>query len=141
MKKINKKGFTLVELLAVVVILGVLLLIAVPSVSKVLNSSKESAARDNAIMVAKAVETCIMSEIDGVCDYTADLPAYLEGGIPSGSTVTLVNNKLTGFEIAFKGYTIKVTGSGTIDITKLKNEINTASFSGTVISIDISDVQ
>lgn len=46
----NKKGFTLVELLAVIVILAVILLIAVPSVSRLISSS-----RDNAyVLTAKA---------------------------------------------------------------------------------------
>lgn len=36
----NKKGFTLVEVLVVVVILGLILLIAIPSVSKYINQSK-----------------------------------------------------------------------------------------------------
>ena len=37
MKKINKKGYTLIEILAVVIILGILLLIAVPAINKQLN--------------------------------------------------------------------------------------------------------
>ena len=40
--KRNQKGCTLIELLAVIVILGVLLAIAVPAVTKYINSSKKS---------------------------------------------------------------------------------------------------
>jgi prepilin-type N-terminal cleavage/methylation domain-containing protein len=46
MKK-NNKGFTLMEILAVVIILGILLIIAIPAVSKyILNSDKSSYAAD-----------------------------------------------------------------------------------------------
>ena len=39
----NEKGFTLVELLAVILVLGLVLVIAVPSVNKYLKSSKQKA--------------------------------------------------------------------------------------------------
>lgn len=43
----NKKGFTLLELIAVIVIIGVLLLIAVPSVSGIIFNSKDSVYSNN----------------------------------------------------------------------------------------------
>ena len=43
MTKKNKNGFTLVEILAVVVILGILLVIAMPSYTAVFNSLKRTA--------------------------------------------------------------------------------------------------
>ena len=41
MKKINKKGFTLVETLTVIVILGLIMTIAVSSVTKYITTSKK----------------------------------------------------------------------------------------------------
>ena len=51
-----KKGFTLVELLAVIVILAVILVIAVPLVLKVVDNSRISAYLKNEQMVLKAVD-------------------------------------------------------------------------------------
>ena len=39
----NKRGFTLIEILAVIIIIGVLLLIAIPSVARYIENSRKSA--------------------------------------------------------------------------------------------------
>ena len=39
----NQKGFTLVELLAVIVILGIIAAIAIPSIGGIIDKSKEDA--------------------------------------------------------------------------------------------------
>lgn len=52
----NKKAFTLVELLAVIVILGILTAIIVPQVSKYIESSKKSTYADSVISYGKQVE-------------------------------------------------------------------------------------
>ena len=43
MKRLNKKGFTLVELLAVIVILALLMVVATRSIGSIMDSSKKSA--------------------------------------------------------------------------------------------------
>lgn len=48
-EKMNKKGFTLIEILAVIIILGVMMLIAVPAVSEYISDSREK----NYVKVAK----------------------------------------------------------------------------------------
>ena len=58
----NKKGFTLVELLAVIVILGILLTISIPAASNYINSTR----RESFVVImkeyAEAVRRGLVSE-------------------------------------------------------------------------------
>ena len=58
----NNKGFTLVELLAVIIILGLLLLITMISVNSILNSSKESLSETQKKRLEDAAEIYYLSE-------------------------------------------------------------------------------
>ena len=51
-----KKGFTLVELLAVIVILAVILIIAIPKISNVIDASKLSSFTDSAKIIASQID-------------------------------------------------------------------------------------
>ena len=57
MKGINKKGFTLVELLAVIVIMGILMMVAIPSISRVIENSRKDTFVDIAKSYANAAKT------------------------------------------------------------------------------------
>lgn len=58
----NKKGFTLVELLAVIVILAVIILIAVNAVLPQMRKARKNSFVDEAINFAKAAETAYVSD-------------------------------------------------------------------------------
>ena len=56
MKKLNNKGFTLVELLAVIVILAVVILIAVTAVLPRLEKARKNSFKDEAMILVKAAQ-------------------------------------------------------------------------------------
>ena len=70
----NRNGFTLVEVIAVVVILGVILMIAVPSITGLSNRSKEKQITEDAKMFEELVKAKIESdttiEIGGTAKFT-----------------------------------------------------------------------
>ena len=61
MKSKNKKGFTLVELLAVIVILAVVILIAVTAVVPRMNKARENAFVDEALVYIRAGKEAYIS--------------------------------------------------------------------------------
>ena len=84
----NKKGFTLVELLAVIAILAILVIIALPNVLKMYNDSKKNAFMTEAQNLAKEVSSKYISES------------------MKGNKVTVISNKqnpldMTGRELEY----------------------------------------
>ena len=57
----RKKGFTLVELLAVIAILAVLIILALPNILKIFNKSREDTFVDQVYNLVKAAENTYMS--------------------------------------------------------------------------------
>lgn len=52
----NEKGFTLIEFFAVIVILGIIAAIAIPSINKVIQNSRVGAVQSDAIAVYNAAK-------------------------------------------------------------------------------------
>lgn len=101
----KNKAFTLIELLAVIVILGVILLVAIPSVMNYIERSKRSAFKDSAYGLIDATQMYYASEYQ-------DSSANIE--VTCNKVSCLVDDNKT---LEFKG---KVP-SGTINITSTED--------------------
>ena len=101
----NKKGFTLVELLAVIVILAVILVIAIPRILDVIDSSKLSSFESSARMIiSDAEKQYAINKVNGI-----------EEELSCENTSKLNNNEYSNCEITFDSEglaSIELTGSG-----------------------------
>lgn len=97
----NEKGLTLIELLAVIVILGIIAAIAIPAIGNIIQKSKVDAVKSEAIQVLNAAKLYVSSN-----------------GIPDGDSLTLEiseegNKNLDPFidELKYYGYVVTVQGN------------------------------
>ena len=114
MRKRNK-GFTLVELLAVIVILALIALIATPIILNVINDAKKQAAKDSAYGYMDAVEKYIVSselEDKSIQDGTyrvEDLNSMgvsVKGSIPDNGTIKIESGSVKRYDIGIDGYEV-----------------------------------
>ena len=115
----SKKGFTLVELLAVLVILAIISLIAIPIVSEIIAGAQTKTNHGNAKLYKKAIEKAVMSySLDK--DFPNTTCTVLDGGnldcndpslpkpfeidvsnakhIKGGGTITFIDKKIVVFD-------------------------------------------
>ena len=57
----NNKGFTLIELILVITLLGIIALIAVPAITGILNDSKKEASKDQEKIIINAAKTYMVN--------------------------------------------------------------------------------
>lgn len=88
MKKINNKGFTLIEVLSVIVIIAILGLIAVPSVISSINKSKDST---YAISI-KNIKTASQELFEELEFNQSTIYHYNQNGNSTGTPVTIIKN-------------------------------------------------
>ena len=93
MKK-HKQGFTLVEIMIVVAIIGLLAAIAIPSFMKSRTTSQQNACINNLRQVESGKEQWAMAQnkTDGEAIDTAEVATYIKGNLlpacPAGGTFT-----------------------------------------------------
>lgn len=103
MKKMNKKGFTIVELVIVIAVIAILAAVLIPTFSSMITKANES----KALQEAKNAYTEAL--IDVLEDGEIDETSHTEGDY----TFTFTDGVLTAVTIADSSYTFTVT-EGTI---------------------------
>ncbi|WP_336989548.1 prepilin-type N-terminal cleavage/methylation domain-containing protein [Bacillus infantis] len=92
----NEKGLTLIELLAVIVILGIIAAIAIPSIGGLINKTKNDAKVAEAVQIISASKTFTATNpTAGSLDYD-DLKSYLDNVKDETFTVTVTKDDATG---------------------------------------------
>lgn len=112
----NQKGFTLVELLAVIVILGIILAIAIPAIGNMIEKSEDDAHKANVELFENAARLAHVSgiEIDSTVQgyklsklesegFLEEIPDNPKDDAPySGDSVVTVTKDSTTGKVTFK---------------------------------------
>ena len=141
----KKKGFTLVELLAVIVILAIIALIATPIILNVINDAKKEAAKDSAYGYIEAIENAIimndfeeddnflspdasgcyeLKELDQKLNIKGTKPRIDDNAkvcLKDGTVTNLTGVEIDGFTFTYDGKELTQTKNGTTeDVKKYK---------------------
>ena len=118
MKK-NKKGFTLVELLAVIVVLAIIMIIAIPQVMDSMNAAKKNSFKIYAQKVLNTAQTTyqagILDSNSKTC-YTVDELMGNGKGNYTGSVKVTVTNGTPAFTIYLSDKNYQVTNASYNDL-------------------------
>ena len=111
--KSSKKGFTLVEVIVVLVILAILMAIAIPSVTRYINKAKEKEGQLNARSVYLAACVVLGEELetkDTVDTIDTAKVAELANLSTNGMVITLTDDKQAIKSVTYGSYTYDETG-------------------------------
>lgn len=140
MKKLqNRKGFTLVELLIVMAIIGVLVLIAIPQFSKSTQSSQLKAVQNNARTIVSAAGIYYADK----GSFPADIKTLIDGKYldPNAFGTDGKNaapNKLATYEISGGNVVAKITLDKLADDGTDTNDFTTITKGAVVVSIPLA---
>jgi type IV pilus assembly protein PilA len=112
----HEEGFTLIELMVVILIIGILMAIAIPSFLAVRNRGYASAAKAARSSAVKAMELYGVDMEGDYTDATAAILVGLEPSLVAGDAANEIQVSGTGVG----AYTITVLGQDTITYTATK---------------------
>lgn len=125
-KRLNQKGLTLIELLAVIVILAIVAAIAIPAIGNLISNSRVGAIKGDALNVYSAANIYFTENSD---ETTADLTDLTTGGYleSAGSLTAAEVTKVSGGANTLSGagntggVTITFTAATQDDVSELEN--------------------
>lgn len=117
----KNKGFTLAELIGVIVVLGVIAVIAVPIVGKIIEDSKIETAKAGANSIIRSAQEYyanIMAEKGKFTPVTLDLvdsikdgTLEMEGTLPQGGRVSIDSDSTVQVYMIVENYCIKANSN------------------------------
>lgn len=130
----NKKGFTLMELIAVVIVLAIIALVAVPRITSAIEAAKEKATIASVQNYMRALDEKIMNENiqDGTYDDT-ELVVDVAGDKPDSATIVVYNRGVVELHANYNN--IPVSYNKEDGFRVIKYEVYKP---GDVISYDVS---
>lgn len=140
----KKRGFTLIEILAVIIVLAVVALIVTPIIINMIGTGRRGAAKSSALGYIKAVENYITSNIvnrgphlNGV--YTVseleDLITY-KGNVPSNGYVNVLNNSIVNSVLCVNNYKVEYTTNGAKILEESCDTIHSNNITERVVNIN-----
>jgi len=160
-KLVNKKGFTLIELVCTVIILGMIFVIVVPRVSDILRDSRKEAHNDSIEAIDKAVSLYISaSDLDAMQNLPLQVTIKddkyfykigngdevegnileIKGKVPDSGSITINYDKSYKYQIYDKSLNICTTNDDTNYLNAEASTFEVSDFNGESKVLDVGDL-